>query len=303
MPLPRIEPGTSYLNLQRSPLHQEVVKDWPPYGAVFGDYRSEEAVIAHSKFKIQNSFISSRPNISTFETSSLSVCSDSTTGSEGRFYREEAGMKHSSCSFPTSTIYILHFNIHFSILQLIIAKDEYGKLNGVATWHFSLSLQRSEIESDYQPLLTAQAVERAMLGVSLLDKIRNVEIRRRTRVTDIAQRVAKLNWQWAGHIVRRRDGRTGKRSIGRPPTRWTDNRRVAVILVPITQATLMDLDWAFFTIEPRGTVRICIPTWSIYRGRVSRIWNALPASRVNRHLLGNRAPGAILGCIVAYHQV
>ncbi|CAH2232995.1 jg5363 [Pararge aegeria aegeria] len=32
-----------------------------------------------------------RPNTSTFETSSLSVCSDSTTGSEGRLYREEAG--------------------------------------------------------------------------------------------------------------------------------------------------------------------------------------------------------------------
>ncbi|CAH2267590.1 jg11879 [Pararge aegeria aegeria] len=37
------------------------------------------------------------------------------------------------------------------------------------------------------------------------------EIRRRTRVTDIAQRVAKLKWQWAGYIAR-----------------WTDDiRRVA----------------------------------------------------------------------------
>ncbi|CAH2237226.1 jg11197 [Pararge aegeria aegeria] len=58
-------------------------------------------------------------------------------------------------------------------------------------------------------------------------------------LTDIAQRVAKLKWQWAGHIVRRRDGRwgskvlewqprTGKRIVGRRPTRWTDAiRRVA----------------------------------------------------------------------------
>ncbi|CAH2243373.1 jg5178 [Pararge aegeria aegeria] len=70
-------------------------------------------------------------------------------------------------------------------------------------------------------------MERAMLGVSLRNKIKNVEIRRRTKVTDIAQRVAKLKWQWAGHIVRRRDGRwgpkvlewqprTGKRSVGGP---------------------------------------------------------------------------------------
>ncbi|CAH2241367.1 jg15566 [Pararge aegeria aegeria] len=69
------------------------------------------------------------------------------------------------------------------------------------------------------------------------DQIRNEEIRR--RATDIAQRVAKLKWQWAGHIVRSTDGRwglkvlkwrprTGKRSVGRPRTRWTDDiRRVA----------------------------------------------------------------------------
>ncbi|CAH2240788.1 jg2488 [Pararge aegeria aegeria] len=59
-----------------------------------------------------------------------------------------------------------------------------------------------------------------ILNGSLRDKIRNVEIRRRTRVTDIAQRVAELKWQWAGHIVRRREEpRTGKRSVDRPPTR------------------------------------------------------------------------------------
>ncbi|CAH2242593.1 jg14129 [Pararge aegeria aegeria] len=56
-----------------------------------------------------------------------------------------------------------------------------------------------------------RAMERAMLGVSLCDRIRNVEIRRRTRVTEIAQRVAKLKWQWAGHIVRRKDGRWAPR--------------------------------------------------------------------------------------------
>ncbi|CAH2207771.1 jg3037 [Pararge aegeria aegeria] len=75
--------------------------------------------------------------------------------------------------------------------------------------------------------VTQRAMERAMLGVSLRNRIRNVEIRRRTKVTDITQRVAKLKWQWAGHIVRRKDGRwgpkvlewqprTGKRSVGRP---------------------------------------------------------------------------------------
>ncbi|CAH2251132.1 jg11818 [Pararge aegeria aegeria] len=54
--------------------------------------------------------------------------------------------------------------------------------------------------------VTQRAMERAMLGVSLRDQIRNEEIRRRTRVTDIAQRVARLKWQWAGHIARKTDG-------------------------------------------------------------------------------------------------
>ncbi|KAI8424129.1 hypothetical protein MSG28_002725 [Choristoneura fumiferana] len=54
------------------------------------------------------------------------------------------------------------------------------------------------------------------------------------RVTDIAKRISSLKWQWAGHIARRTDGRwgrkllewrprIGKRSVGRPPTRWTDD--------------------------------------------------------------------------------
>ncbi|CAH2209497.1 jg23929, partial [Pararge aegeria aegeria] len=45
----------------------------------------------------------------------------------------------------------------------------------------------------------------------------------------LAQEVAKLKWKWAGQIVRRTNGRwdskvlewrprTGKRSVGRPPT-------------------------------------------------------------------------------------
>ncbi|CAH2244606.1 jg11720 [Pararge aegeria aegeria] len=79
-----------------------------------------------------------------------------------------------------------------------------------------------------------------MLAVSLRDQIRNEKIRRRISVTDIAQRVAKLKWKWAGHIARRTDGRWGSkvlkwrpqtlpvRSVGRPETGWTDDiKRVA----------------------------------------------------------------------------
>ncbi|CAH2248822.1 jg7540 [Pararge aegeria aegeria] len=83
--------------------------------------------------------------------------------------------------------------------------------------------------------VTQRAMETAMLGVSLRDQIGNQKIHRRTRVTE----TTKLKWQWAEHIARRADGlwgpkvlewrpRTGKRSVGRPPTRWIDDiKRVA----------------------------------------------------------------------------
>ncbi|CAH2225784.1 jg23401 [Pararge aegeria aegeria] len=72
-----------------------------------------------------------------------------------------------------------------------------------------------------------------MLTESLRDQIRNEEIRRRTRVTNIAQRAAKLKWKWVlclrwGSKVLEWRSRTGKRSVGRPPTTWTDEiQRVA----------------------------------------------------------------------------
>ncbi|XP_013144778.1 PREDICTED: uncharacterized protein LOC106108224 [Papilio polytes] len=82
--------------------------------------------------------------------------------------------------------------------------------------------------------VTQRAMERAMLGVSLRDRVRNDAIRSRTKVTDIARRIVNLKWRWAGHIARRTDGRwgrrvlewrprIGRRSVGRPPARWTDD--------------------------------------------------------------------------------
>ena len=98
---------------------------------------------------------------------------------------------------------------------------------GTETWSLTIGLIR-------KLKITQRAMERAMLGVSLRDRIRNEELRRRTNVIDIAQRISKLKWQWAGHIARRTDKRwgrkvlewrprTSKRSVGRPPTRWKDD--------------------------------------------------------------------------------
>ncbi|CAH2235234.1 jg10486 [Pararge aegeria aegeria] len=56
---------------------------------------------------------------------------------------------------------------------------------GSETWSLTMGLIRRLRD-------TQRAMVRAMLGVSLRDQIRNVEIRKRTRVIDIAQRVANL---------------------------------------------------------------------------------------------------------------
>ncbi|CAH2243423.1 jg9340 [Pararge aegeria aegeria] len=89
------------------------------------------------------------------------------------------------------------------------------------TWSLTKGLMRR---------LTQRAMERAMLGVSLRNQIRNEEIRRRTTVTNISQIVAKLKnvsgngrgsenrWTLGPKVLEWRP-RTGKRSVGRSLTR------------------------------------------------------------------------------------
>jgi hypothetical protein len=90
--------------------------------------------------------------------------------------------------------------------------------------------------------LTARLVHKfrvaqgAMLGVSLRDRIRNQVIQHRTKFTDIAHRISMLKWRWDGHISRRTDNRwgkrvlewrprLGKRNVGHPQARWSDDLR------------------------------------------------------------------------------
>jgi hypothetical protein len=58
-----------------------------------------------------------------------------------------------------------------------------------------------------------RAMERAMIGVSLRDRIRNQVIQQRTKVADISHRISMLKWQWTGQISRRTDDRWGKRVL------------------------------------------------------------------------------------------
>ncbi|CAH2250400.1 jg788 [Pararge aegeria aegeria] len=75
--------------------------------------------------------------------------------------------------------------------------------------------------------LTVAAIFRGRMSMKEVDEQMLTVQDKNSRVTDIAQRVEKLKWQRAGHIVWRRDARwgpkvlewqprTGKRSVGRP---------------------------------------------------------------------------------------
>lgn len=129
----------------------------------------------------------------------------------------------------------------------------FNKLEDVLKGKLPMSLKRRVYDQCVLPVMTygcetwtltveameklkvaQRAMERAMLGVSLRDRIRNTEIRRRTKLTDIAQRVASLKWKWAGHISRREDERwsqkvldwrprSGHRNRGKPLARWSDD--------------------------------------------------------------------------------
>ena len=80
---------------------------------------------------------------------------------------------------------------------------------------------------------TQRSMERAMLGISRLDKQTNPSIRQQTGLQDIIIRIKQLKWQWAGHVARITDNRwtknitewvplEGKRKRARPKTRWED---------------------------------------------------------------------------------
>ncbi|CAG9116832.1 unnamed protein product [Plutella xylostella] len=140
---------------------------------------------------------------------------------------------------------------------------------GAETWCFTKGL--------IHKLRVAQrAMERAMLGVSLRDRIRNEEIRRRTKVTDIAKRISTLKWQWAGHVARRADDRwsrkvlewrprVGKRRVGRPPTRWSDDLR-KVRSAPIGQRAALQ----------RAGVGTCNVVWAFHSESHEQLLQLIP---------------------------
>lgn len=78
------------------------------------------------------------------------------------------------------------------------------------------------------------SMERSLLKIRKIQKIRNTTIRETTGVIDALSYTVRLKWRWAGHVARMSDDRwtsrltswpgpRGNRKRGRPRSRWADD--------------------------------------------------------------------------------
>ncbi|XP_026324142.1 uncharacterized protein LOC113233291 [Hyposmocoma kahamanoa] len=54
----------------------------------------------------------------------------------------------------------------------------------------------------YMLKVEKRTMERAKLGIRLVDRVANVEIQRQTKFQDAGTRIMELQWGWTGHIAR-----------------------------------------------------------------------------------------------------
>ena len=98
---------------------------------------------------------------------------------------------------------------------------------GSETWN-TTKTQETKIQ------IAQRGMERSMLGIKRIDKIRNNDIRQRTKLIDSLQVAKRNKWRWAGHIARQQDNRWTKlttewqplnysRRQGRPRERWRND--------------------------------------------------------------------------------
>lgn len=100
-----------------------------------------------------------------------------------------------------------------------------------------------------------------MLGISLRGHITKEEIRRRTKVINIVERTARLKWQRAGHIDRKKKNkwiktlthwrsRAFRRIVCRPQLRWRDDSQRHLgnnwIQIPQESKTWKEKEEVFF---------------------------------------------------------
>lgn len=100
---------------------------------------------------------------------------------------------------------------------------------GCQTWKYTDKVRNK--------LVTCQrGIERSMLNLKKLHRIRHTKIRQATKVKDGLEFALTQKWKWAGHVARLQDqrwtkritqweGPLGKRKRGRPKARWEDEIR------------------------------------------------------------------------------
>ncbi|XP_045500075.1 uncharacterized protein LOC123697576 [Colias croceus] len=97
---------------------------------------------------------------------------------------------------------------------------------GCPTWTFDHKIR-------YKIQTSQRRMERSCLGIKLRDRIKNIDIRKKTKVCDALGFSLKGKWKWAGHLARYKDDRwtlrsvkwsgpRGTRTRGRPKARWAD---------------------------------------------------------------------------------
>ena len=106
--------------------------------------------------------------------------------------------------------------------QVVLPAMTYGS----ETWALT-NRQKEKLK------IAQRCMERSLIGITRRDRWTNEEIRKTTKVCDIAEKIDKLKWQWAGHIARMKSERWTKkmtewiprgeaRQRGRQKTRWRD---------------------------------------------------------------------------------
>ncbi|CAH2093264.1 unnamed protein product [Euphydryas editha] len=101
---------------------------------------------------------------------------------------------------------------------------------GCETWALTNSLRDKLAKCQ-------RAMERSIVGTKRRDRVRNTDIRMKTKLTDILLRVDQQKWRWTGHMMRDKHGkwckavsewypRDGKRSRGRQCIRWEDDIKI-----------------------------------------------------------------------------
>ncbi|GBP07181.1 hypothetical protein EVAR_92084_1 [Eumeta japonica] len=65
-------------------------------------------------------------------------------------------------------------------------------------------------------------MERSMIGVKKGDRIRNVNIRKKTKTQDVTLKIKRLKWKWSGHMAR------GKDKWSKLITHWYPRKRPSI---------------------------------------------------------------------------